>query len=75
MPWVALVGFRIGATSSVPEFLSAVNLPMQQEPRRQSCRKIDLFSGDGVSEFQILGMQEISAITREAGEIFKRQAG
>src|ERR1700729_1365830 len=42
---------------------------------RQSCLKIDLFSGDGVLEFQILGVQEISSIAREAGEIFKRLAG
>jgi hypothetical protein len=34
-----------------------------------------LFSGDGVVEFQILGMQEISSIAREPGEIFKRLAG
>jgi hypothetical protein len=42
---------------------------------RQSCLKIDLFSGDGVVEFQILGVQEISSIAGEAGEIFKRLAG
>jgi len=41
----------------------------------QSCLKIDLFSGDGVGEFQILGVQEISSIAGEAGEIFKRLAG
>jgi hypothetical protein len=34
-----------------------------------------LFSGDGVLEIQKLGMQEISSIAREAGEIFKRLAG
>jgi hypothetical protein len=34
-----------------------------------------LFSGDGVLEFQKLGVQEISSIAREAGEIFKRLAG
>jgi hypothetical protein len=33
-----------------------------------------LFSGDGMVEFQKLGMQEISSIAREAREIFKRQA-
>ena len=43
--------------------------------RRQSCLKIDLFSSDGVLEIQKLGMQEISSIAREAGEIFKRLAG
>jgi hypothetical protein len=48
---------------------------MQREFRRQSCLKIDLFSGDGVVELQKLGMQEISSIAREAGEIFKRLAG
>ena len=52
----------------------AVNLPMQWESRRQSRFKIDLFSGDGVVEFQILGVQEISSIAGEAGEIFKRPA-
>src|SRR5277367_4854848 len=41
---------------------------------RQSCLKIDLFSGDGVVEFQILGVQEISSIAGEAGETFKRLA-
>jgi hypothetical protein len=34
-----------------------------------------LFSGDGVLEIQKLGMQEISSIAREVGEIFKRPAG
>ena len=53
----------------------AVNLLMQWESRRQSCFKIDLFSGDGVLEFQILGVQEISSIARETREIFKRLAG
>jgi hypothetical protein len=33
-----------------------------------------LFAGDGVVEFQILGVQEISSIAPEAGEIFKRLA-
>jgi len=35
---------------------------MQWESIRQSCLKIDLFSGDGVVELQILGVQEISSI-------------
>ena len=48
---------------------------MQWESRRQSCLKIDLFSGDGVVEFQELGVQEISSIAGQAGEIFKRLAG
>ncbi len=48
---------------------------MHWESRRQSRLQIDLFSGDGVMEFQKLGVQEISAITGEAGEIFKRLAG
>ena len=51
-----------------------MNLLVQWESRRQSCLKIDLFSGDGVVEFQILGVQEISTIAGEAGEIFKRLA-
>ena len=41
----------------------------------QSCLDIDLFSGDGVVEFQILGVQEISSIAGEAGKILKRLAG
>jgi hypothetical protein len=45
------------------------------ENSRQRCLKIDLFSGDGVGEFQKLGVQEISSIAGEAGEIFKRLAG
>jgi hypothetical protein len=52
-----------------------VNLLLQLESGRQSCLKINLFPGDGVEEFQILGVQEISAIAGEAGEIFKRPAG
>ena len=60
---------------TVPEFLSAVNLLMQCESRRQSCLKIDLFSGDGVLEIEKLGMQEISSVAWEAGEILKRLAG
>jgi hypothetical protein len=48
---------------------------MQGESGGQSCLKIDLFSGDGVVEFQILGVQEISSIAGEAGEILKRLAG
>jgi hypothetical protein len=57
-----------------PDLIPA-NLLMQSEPSRQSCLKLDLFSGDGVLEIQELGMQEISSIAREAGEIFKRLAG
>jgi hypothetical protein len=58
-----------------PDLIPAVNLLMQSESGRQSCLKIDLFSGDGVLEFQKLGVQEISSIAGEAGEIFKRLAG
>jgi hypothetical protein len=65
----------IGVTSSVPEFLSAENLLMQRESARQGCLQIDWFSGDGVVEIQKLGVQEISSIAGEAGEIFKRLAG
>ena len=36
---------------------------------------MDLFSGDGVVEFQKLGVQEISSIAGEAGIILKRLAG
>ena len=48
---------------------------MRCEAGRQSCLKMDLFSGDGVVEFQKLGVQEISSIAREAGAIVKRLAG
>ena len=58
-----------------PDLIPALNLLMQWGSRRQSCLKIDLFSGDRVVEFQILGVQEISSIAGEAGEIFKRLAG
>jgi hypothetical protein len=34
-----------------------------------------LFSGDRVLKFQRLGVQKISSIAGEAGEIFKRLAG
>ena len=57
-----------------PDLIPAANLLMQREFRRQSCLKIDLFSGDGVVEFQILGVEEISSIAGEAGVIFKRLA-
>jgi hypothetical protein len=57
-----------------PELIPAVNLPLQRESGRQSCLKIDWFSGDGVVEFQKLGVQEISSIAGEAGKIFKRLA-
>jgi len=58
-----------------PDLIIAVNLLMHWKSRRQSCLKIDLFSGDGVVEFQILGVQKISSVAGEAGEIFKRLAG
>jgi hypothetical protein len=58
-----------------PDSIPAMSLLMQLESGRQSCLKIDLFSGDGVVEFLILGVQEISFIAGEAGEIFKRLAG
>ena len=63
------------SASGHPDLISAVNLLMQWGSRRQSCLKIDLFSGDGVVEFEILGVQKISSIAGEAGEIFKRLAG
>jgi hypothetical protein len=58
-----------------PNLIPAVNLLMQREFRRQCCLKINLFFGDGVLEIQKLGMQEISSIAREAGEISQRLAG
>ena len=61
--------------TTATSFDSRRALLMQRESRRQSCLKIDLFPGDGVVEFQILGVQEISSVAGEAGEIFKRLAG
>ena len=58
-----------------PDLIPAVNLLIRWESGRQSCAKIDLFSGDGLVEFQILGVQEISSIAGEAREIFNRPAG
>ena len=68
--WRDGAGFN-GRRDRIP----AVNLLMQWESSRQGCLNIDLLSGDGVVEFQILGVQEISSVTGEAGEIFKRLAG
>ena len=36
---------------------------------------MELFSGDGVGEFQELGVEEIASVAGEAGEIFQRLAG
>ena len=52
-----------------------MNLLKQWESRRQSGLQVDLFAGDGVVEFQKLGVQEISSIAGEAGKILKRLAG
>jgi hypothetical protein len=70
-----LVRFRFSRKTFSHLVIPAVNLLMQWESRGQSCLKIDLFSSDGVVEFQILGVQEISSIAGKAGEIFKRLAG
>ena len=45
------------------------------ESGRQSCLKMDWFSGNGVLEFQKLGVQQISSIAGETREIFERLAG
>jgi hypothetical protein len=58
-----------------PDLNPAMNLLMQRESRRQLRLKLDPFSGDGVVEIQKLGVQEISSVAGEAGEIFKRLAG
>jgi hypothetical protein len=63
-------GFNVYA-----DLISVVNLRMQGESGRQSSLKIDLFSGDGMLEFQKLGMQKISSIAGKARKIFKRLAG
>ena len=36
---------------------------------------MDLFSRNGVKELQIVGVQEISSVARQAGEILKGLAG
>jgi hypothetical protein len=36
---------------------------------------MDLFSADGVAEFQILRVQEVASIPGQAGEMFKRLTG
>ena len=41
----------VGPTLGYPDLNPDVNLLMQQEPRRQSCLKIDLFAGNGVVKF------------------------
>ena len=47
---------------------------MPRESVRQRCLDMDLFSGDRVVQLQIPGVQEISSIAGQAGEIFKRLA-
>ena len=47
--------------------LERTDLRLLQESTRQSCLKIDWFSGDGVVEFQKLRVQQISPIARKAG--------
>lgn len=53
-----------------PDLIPTGNLPMQREPGWQGCLKMDLFSGDGVAEFQKLGVQKITSVAGEAGEMF-----
>jgi hypothetical protein len=67
-------GWSDAGSPSPYRLIPAVNLLMQWESRRESCLKVDLFPCDGVVEFQILGVQEISSIAGEAGEILKRLA-
>jgi hypothetical protein len=55
----ASLGFGVAGLAVLngrPDLIPVVNLLRQWESRRQSCLKIDLFSGDGVVEFQILGV-------------------
>ena len=75
---LAWLGWKIGiaqVSDGLSHLIPAANLLMQGESRRQSCLKIDLFSGGGMVEFQKLGMQKISSIPGKTGEIFKRLAG
>jgi hypothetical protein len=61
-------GPRSRPASAHPESVDAIRVG------RRSCLKVDLCSGDGVLKLQILGLQEISSIAGQAGEIFKRLA-
>ena len=65
---------RCGNRFVRPEFFITL-LNVQRGSGRQRRRQIDWFTGDGVEEFQILGVQEISAVAREAGEVLQRLAG
>ena len=76
---LASLGFGLagwpGFNEKYPELIPRRETTDAMRIRRQRCLKIDLFSGDGVVEFHKLGMQEISSIAGEAGEVFKRLAG
>lgn len=56
---------------TTPHSRALVPLASGWQPRL----KIDLFSGHRVAEFQILGVEEISSVSGEAGEIFEGLAG
>ena len=57
-----------------PDSLPDVYLLMRWESGRQCCHKMDWLSGDGVLEFQKLGVQKISSIAGKARQLFKRLA-
>ena len=54
--------------------LTGCRLEVVCESRGQSCLKVDLFSGDGMEESQKLGVQEVSSVAWEAGQMFQRLA-
>jgi hypothetical protein len=62
-------------TTPMAQQVPAVNLLMKWKSGRQIGLQIDLFSRNGVVEFQILGVQEIASVAGEAGEIFERLTG
>jgi hypothetical protein len=67
-----LSGYINSGFAKADEPTSGTGVTGKSESGRQSCLKMDFFSGDGVLEFQKLGVQQISSIAGETGEIFKR---
>lgn len=75
-PWgEAIQRGRRMRSLSVRDTTTRENLPMLWESRRQRRFEIDLFSGDGVAEFQVLRVEKVASIAGEARKNFKRLAG
>ncbi len=58
----------------LPDLRPVANLLTQSESCRQSCLNPDLFSANRVVKCQILGVQEVTSIARQAWQIFQRLA-